>query len=165
MKLRAAGILILAAWLILWALVGLAILPPAHPRDLGQWAQLNEYQSPDVSQWYANLRQPDYPTTSCCGEADAYFADDVDECTAMEQARLAALNAAPGQAYECAFAAIITDTRDDAERKRRHVEPGTRVLVAKSKIRRVPSENPTEHNVVFLGENDWVYCWEPQGGF
>ena len=44
---------------------------PAAARDFGQW----EAQPPEVRQWFQRLMQPDVPTLSCCGEADAYWAD------------------------------------------------------------------------------------------
>jgi hypothetical protein len=32
---------------------------------------------PAIRQWYRGLMQPDNPTASCCGEADAYWADEI----------------------------------------------------------------------------------------
>ena len=75
-------------------------------RDLGQWAS----GDPWVSQWYKSLMQPDNPTISCCGAADAYYAD---------------LFETDGDRY----VAIVTDTRDDASLGRHHVETGTRIVV------------------------------------
>jgi hypothetical protein len=48
---------------------------PAGARDLGQW----ETSDPDVVAWYRKLMMPDAPTVSCCGEADAYWADTFEE--------------------------------------------------------------------------------------
>jgi hypothetical protein len=42
-------------------------------RDLGQW----EAVDPAIREWYQALMQPDVPTASCCGEADAYWADEI----------------------------------------------------------------------------------------
>ena len=42
-------------------------------RDLGQW----EGADPTIRQWYQALMQPDVPKASCCGEADAYWADEI----------------------------------------------------------------------------------------
>ena len=42
-------------------------------RDLGQW----ENGDPGLKQWYQALMQPDVPSASCCGEADAYWADEI----------------------------------------------------------------------------------------
>jgi len=44
-----------------------------NARDLGQW----EAVDPAIREWYQALMQPDVPTASCCGEADAYWADEV----------------------------------------------------------------------------------------
>lgn len=44
----------------------------AWPRDLGQWQNTD----PAIRDWYEHLMQPDQPTASCCGEADAYWCDD-----------------------------------------------------------------------------------------
>ena len=49
----------------------LALSSPASARDLGQW----ENQPTYVRQWFQKLMQPDNPLMSCCGEADAYWAD------------------------------------------------------------------------------------------
>ena len=68
-------------------------------RDLGQWASVD----PSVSKWYKSLMMPDNPTISCCGGADAYYAD---------------LFENDGDRY----VAIITDTRDDGPLGRHHVE-------------------------------------------
>lgn len=43
----------------------------ADARDLGQWGA----GDPQIREWYQALMQPDNPAASCCGEADAYWAD------------------------------------------------------------------------------------------
>jgi hypothetical protein len=43
----------------------------AAARDLGQW----ETQPSHQYDWFQKLMQPDNPSISCCGEADAYWAD------------------------------------------------------------------------------------------
>src|SRR5579859_2460328 len=62
----------------------------AHARDNGQWTATDA----DVRQWFRGLMQPDLPKISCCGDADAYYADSFE---------------VEGDHY----VAIITDTRDD----------------------------------------------------
>jgi hypothetical protein len=109
-------------------------------RDLGQWASID----PSVSQWFKSLMQPDNPTMSCCGEADAYYADVFET---------------DGDRY----VAIITDTRDDASLGRHHVELGTRIIVPNAKLK-VDSGNPTGHGVIFLSSSDTVFCYVPPGG-
>jgi hypothetical protein len=92
--------------ILILLLIGAPMLLSA--RDLGQWASVD----PSVSHWYKSLIQPDNPTISCCGGADAYYADVFET---------------DGDRY----VAIITDTRDDAALGRHHVEPGTRIVVPK----------------------------------
>ena len=49
-------------------------LAGSDARDLGQWKS----NDPRLSQWFRGLMQPDtIPPVSCCGEADAYWADQV----------------------------------------------------------------------------------------
>jgi hypothetical protein len=43
-----------------------------NARDLGQW---NDPANADLKRRYQDLKQPDNPAASCCGEADAYWAD------------------------------------------------------------------------------------------
>lgn len=150
---RLAGLLLLLATSTCW-------MPPLAP------AAPVEYATPDVADWFGTLRQPDSPTALCCGEGDAYYSDRVDVCRPLDPA-------------DCALIAIITDTRSDAislvipdgstkEIVRPHVAPGTRVAVPRSKLRKFPVSNPTEHTVIFLGVVDGVvalvHCYEPLGG-
>jgi hypothetical protein len=52
------------------ALAALAMLLPATARDNGQWGD-----SPAALRLcFQSLMQPDNPTVSCCGEADAFEA-------------------------------------------------------------------------------------------
>ncbi len=109
-------------------------------RDLGQWTSVD----PAVSAWYKSLMQPDNPTISCCGGADAYYADVFE---------------ADGDRY----VAVITDTRDDAPLGRHHVAPGTRIPVPNTKLK-VDRGNPTGHGVIFLSSSDTVFCYVAPGG-
>jgi hypothetical protein len=47
------------------------LIAAVNARDLGQWDAVN----PKIRGWYQALMQPDVPNASCCGEADAYWAD------------------------------------------------------------------------------------------
>ena len=47
------------------------LMSVADARDYGQWESVN----PVIREWYQSLMQPDNPAASCCGEADAYWAD------------------------------------------------------------------------------------------
>jgi hypothetical protein len=123
------------------AVIGLMLLAvPATARDSGQW----ESQTPEVRKWYQNLMQPDSPFMSCCGEADAYWADGFE----VDNGR---------------YLAIITDARPDDSLGRPHREPGQRFVVPNEKIK-WDRGNPTGHGVIFLGTNGQVYCYVPPGG-
>ena len=115
----------------LWAL-GAAVFvlsdSKALARDLGQWDDVD----PLVRKWFRELKQPDNPSLSCCGETDAYWADDYE---------------VNGDQY----VAIITDTRGDKKLGRaQHIEAGTRIAVPNRKIK-WGSGNPTGHGIIFIG--------------
>jgi hypothetical protein len=105
----------------------------ATSRDEGQWGD----QSPQLRQWFRQLMQPDEPTKSCCGEADAYEAD------AFE---------VEGDHY----VAIITNGKGD-------IANGTRVPVPNSKMK-WNEGNPTGHGIIFIGPANQSYCYVAPGG-
>jgi hypothetical protein len=79
----------------------------------------------EVAEWMGSLLQPDTVKNgngySCCGEADAYWADDV--------------HVATGYNGEKFIIARITDTRDDATLgNRQHEEVGTEYVIPSNKI-------------------------------
>ena len=123
-----------------WAAVFVLSICKAPARDLGQWDSVD----PLHRQWFNELKQPDNPALSCCGEADAYWADSYE---------------VNGNQY----VAIITDTRDDEPLHRSHVENGMRVAVPNSKIK-WDSGNPTGHGIIFISVSGQVYCYLPPGG-
>jgi hypothetical protein len=112
----------------------------AHARDLGQW----ENADPTLRQWYQELMQPDAPTASCCGEADAYWADEV--------------HVRDGKTY-----VRITDDRDDAPLNRPHIPNGTEIEVPPNKIK-WDRGNPTGHGVLFVSRANFVFCYVQPGG-
>jgi hypothetical protein len=92
-----------------------------------------EYAAPSEGEFFARLMQPDQPKTSCCGAADAYWADRTEPCLKED-----------GPA--CWLRAVITDTRPDtfevtdADGKaktitRAHIPDGTRIVVPNNKRR------------------------------
>jgi hypothetical protein len=111
-----------------------------HAHDSGQW----ENTDPQTRKWFETLMQPDNPSISCCGEADAYWADEY-------------------EVKEGKLFAIITDTRDDGPLGRPHVAPGTRIEVPQHKLK-WDSGNPTGHTVIFLSSGGAVYCYVQNGG-
>lgn len=101
----------------------------------------------NVRQWFQSLMQPDAPYVSCCGEADAYEADDytVDGDTIV---------------------AVITDERGDTFPSgvtRPHIEPGTKIRVPQGKVK-WDAGNPTGHGIIFIGGGSSVYCYVAPGG-
>lgn len=99
---------------------------------------------PQLSAWFRTLMQPDNPQMSCCGEADAYWADDV-------------------QVVGDKVFAIITDDRPDEPLGRKHVPVGTKIEIPARKYK-FDRGNPTGHTVVFLSRNLDVYCFIQNGG-
>jgi hypothetical protein len=131
--------------LILWALMATIVAFGAHARDDGQW----ELTDPKIRAWFHELKQPDQPHVSCCGFADAYYADEVVTRN--------------GKNY-----AIITDTRDDVPLGRPHVPVGTEIEIPNHKYK-WDRGNPTGHNIIFLshpGQNHLrdVYCFVDGNG-
>lgn len=112
----------------------------AGARDDGQW----EVTGPEVRTWYRELMQPDNPMVSCCGEADAYWAD--------------SFEVVDGQ-----YLAIITDTREDKPLGRPHIPSGTKVVVPNRKLK-YDKGNPTGHGVLFVSTVLDVYCYVVPGG-
>mgnify|MGYP005815757573 CR=1 FL=1 len=138
-----AGVAILT-WVVALAIVIMIAvligLRRSHARDMGQW----EATDPTIREWYRSLMQPDIPTASCCGEADAYFCDDY---------RLD-----HGQAL-----CTISDDRPDAPRGRPHRDVGEVIEIPPNKIGTYPG-NPTGHGVVFLSRGGHVFCFVQGGG-
>ena len=120
--------------------LSLVLASPANGRDAGQW----EATDPDVRQWYQNLMRPDVPTASCCGEADAYWADEI--------------HFREGKTF-----AVITDNRPDEPRGRPHVAVGTEIEIPNNKLKWDKS-NPTGHGIIFIGNQGQVYCYVAPGG-
>jgi hypothetical protein len=112
----------------------------ATARDLGQWTAGDT----SLRAWYQALMQPDNPSAPCCGEADAYWADEV--------------HVRDGKTY-----AVITDDRDDIPFTRPHVDVGTEIEIPDSKLK-YDAGNPTGHGVVFISRAHDVYCYVMPGG-
>jgi hypothetical protein len=111
-----------------------------NAHDSGQW----EKADPAIREWYQSLMQPDVPTASCCGEADAYWADEI--------------HVRDGKTY-----ATITDDREDAPRGRPHVPMGTEIEIPNNKLKWDKS-NPTGHGILFLSRGGYVFCYVQPGG-
>jgi hypothetical protein len=108
-------------------------LSSAPARDSGQW----ENSPPHIRQWFQGLKQPDHPTVSCCGEADAYEADIFE----VESDH---------------YVAVITDGKGE-------IPNGTKILVPNHKIK-WDEGNPTGHGIIFIGSHGQVLCYVAPGG-
>lgn len=102
-------------------------------------AQPHDPHNPAHDEWYRSLMQPDNPAASCCGLADAYWADEV--------------YVKDGKTY-----AVINDDRDNALLGRPPVANGTAVLIPNHKLK-YDRGNPTGHGVVFMRGPDTVFCY------
>jgi hypothetical protein len=117
-------------------LLGLTVLAPGAPavaRDNGQWASAPS----EIREWFQGLRQPDHPRISCCGEADAFEADQFET---------------EGDHY----VAIITDGKGV-------IQNGTRISVPNTKMK-WDRGNPTGHGIIFIGDHGQIYCYVTPGG-
>jgi hypothetical protein len=119
--------------LIVLQLMLFLLSAPAAGRDYGQW---NE-QPTLIRQWFQSLMQPDNPSHSCCGEADAFQADNFE---------------VQGGKY----IAIITDGRGI-------IANGTRIPGPSGKVK-WDEGNPTGHGIIFIGSNGQVFCYVWPGG-
>lgn len=117
------------------------LVHPAGARDLGQWEKENPY----IGEWFRALKQPDNKFMSCCGEADAYWADQTETGPNGE------------------LIAVITDDRPDEPLGRRHVPVGTKFVIPPHKIK-FDQGNPTGHIVIFISTSDEVWCYVQNGG-
>jgi len=105
----------------------------------------HDIEHPEQDQWYQTLTQPDVPTSLCCGEADAYWADEI--------------HVRDGKTY-----VTITDDRPDAPlHGRPHIDPGTEIEIPDNKLK-WDRGNPTGHSVVFLSRQHYVYCFVQGSG-
>lgn len=112
----------------------------ARARDLGQW----ETSDPAIREWYRSLMRPDAPAASCCGEADAYWADEV--------------HVRNGKTF-----AKITDDRADEPLGRPHIAVGTEIEIPAEKLKWDRS-NPTGHNVLFVSRGLYAWCFVQGSG-
>jgi len=133
----------LAAMYVLMAAIAclvLALAGMARARDLGQWSN----NDPAISEWYRSLMQPDSPGVSCCGEADAYWCDDI--------------HVRDGKTF-----CKITDDRPDEPRGRPHRAIGEEFEIPPNKLKWDRS-NPTGHAIVFLNVSGYVFCFVQSSG-
>ena len=109
-------------------------------RDYGQWDESRQ----EVRRWYQTLMQPDEPFKSCCGEADAYEADEFE--VAGDQ-----------------YVAIITNGAGDERFGKPDIPNGTKIVVPNTKVK-WDRGNPTGHGIIFIGKANQVYCYITPSG-
>jgi hypothetical protein len=106
--------------------------------------------SDEIKHWYATVVQNEYPS-SCCGEADAYWADGVETSKDGE------------------YVAVVTDERDIPNRA--VIPVGTRIPIPNDKLDSKNQGNPSGHGVIFVKvytldpQNVYVYCYFPPALF
>jgi hypothetical protein len=144
-----------------------------HAMDSGQWGN----EDPNIRAWYKGLMQPDNPAVSCCGEADAYWCDDIGSERVEQQVDAEH----PGNTTKFVVKNFcrITDDRPDEPRRRKHIDIGTKFYIPDHKMKWGPNDsqprvdwttgqpvelNPTGHAIIFLSRGDYVYCFVPGGG-
>jgi len=95
----------------------------------------------EIEHWYQSLMMPDRPELSCCGVADAYWADEFED-------------------KDGHYIAIITDDRNVPLRK--PIPLGTRIPIPDNKLPNTALQqpNPTGHGIVFMNYGS-VYCYFP----
>lgn len=100
---------------------------------------------PEIDAWYASLMMPDQPQKSCCGVADAYWADEF-------------------EVKDGHYVAVITDERKVPGRT--FIAFGTRILIPDNKLPKpeIQKPNPTGHGIVFMNYGN-VYCYFPPAQF
>lgn len=104
-------------------------------------------EHPEEDAWYAALMQPDAPSVSCCGKADAYWCDSP--------------HTRDGRNY-----CTISDDRVVMNRTPRPVGMEIEIPNKKMMDGHITRGNPTGHDVVFLtsGEVPSVYCYVMTSG-
>jgi hypothetical protein len=105
-------------------------------------SRAHDHEHPELNEWYATLMQPDVPTASCCGEADAYYCDTI--------------HVKDGKTF-------CTITDDRVVPGRPQVDVGTVIEIPNHKLK-WDRGNPTGHAVVFLSRQLYVFCFVQPGG-
>ena len=166
MKNTGSGAIVAGFVIGIWLVFFLTIIA-AHGAKAGDYGRAAGAvaNTPEQRAWYNSLKRPDYPTASCCGEGEAYWADES--------------HWEGGQMY-----AVITDDRPDClpapgewngQVCRGHEEIGTRYAVPAAKIVGAESHgNPTGHVIIFLAAPSYsqdrgmvprqVICYVMNGG-
>jgi hypothetical protein len=140
----------------------LALIAPLTARTLypGQWAQ----SDPATSDWFSKARRPGsdpkadwHAVQSCCGEADAYEADEFE----VDNGEVTAIITEGDQGQEEGKISYCDDANEERENCKVFIPPGTRIHVPKDKIvtdQEFLRKNPTGHGWVWLNGSA-VLCY------
>lgn len=96
----------------------------------------------NIKTWYTNAQPNESGRGSCCGEADAYWADD-------------------HEIVDGNYIVTITDERNIQGRIPRN---GQKIVIPSEKIDKKMQGNPTGHTVVFINTSHFVLCFFPDWG-
>jgi hypothetical protein len=105
-------------------------------------ARAHDMENPELDKWYESLKQPDNPTISCCGVADAYWCGNPYTRNGKNYCKLEDDRVVPNRTpHPVGMEIEIPD---------RKMMDGHKTL-----------GNPTGHNVIFLtsGSLPSVYCF------
>ena len=120
-------------WLAIVLLM--AGLSPVMAFDRGQ------NSDPAIKEWFQNLKQPDSPVSSCCGEADGYWCEQ--------------LHTRDGKNY-----CNITDDRVIPGRTPAPLGLEIEIPTNKMMDGHQSNGNPIGHSIVFLSSGlSYVYCF------
>ena len=112
----------------------------AHAIDRGQ------NTDPAIKEWFENLKQPENPVASCCGESDGYWCEQ--------------LHTRDGKNY-----CNITDDRVIPGRTLAPLGMEIEIPTGKMMDGHQSNGNPTGHSIVFLSSGlSYVYCFIMDSG-
>lgn len=132
---------------------------PANARDGWQGRPLvcnpiimQATQLAQCQRWVSTAQRPDYRGASCCGEADAYLADEFEIKDGQLYAILSEDYPAPPP---------YTDENGETYPSSPTFSKGQRILIPPEKINRAREDggNPSGHGVVFMTASGVVLCW------
>jgi hypothetical protein len=97
-------------------------------------------------EWVATVKQPD-TRISCCGDGDAFVADDFE--------------VGPHGEYYAIVTGDYPQEQSDVPGARRPIIRGSRILIPPNKLNRALEDggNPSGHGVVFIGATGEVLCY------
>lgn len=103
--------------------------------------------------WVQTVQRPDIPGASCCGEADAYIADDFDVVDGKLFMTITT-DYPPPQGYSDEEGNIVTPPPTTFQAKK-----GMRIEIPPDKMVTRPQDaNQSPHGVIFMGSGGAVFC-------